>query len=80
MEVVEIDAQGRIYLPSRVRSKLSHTRFRVTLEGDRIVLTPVKPNIEKYYGVAGKPRYRTSEEIDEAVRHETERILREDVH
>ena len=44
------------------------------------MLTPVKPNIEKYYGIAEKPRYRTPEEVNEAVRRETERVLREDLH
>ena len=78
--MVEIDAQGRIYLPSKVRSRLKCTRFRVILKGDRIVLIPVRPNIEKYYGIAGKSGYRAPEEIDGAVRHETEKVLREDLH
>jgi len=38
-----------------------------------------KPDIEKFYGIAGKPLYSTPEEIDEAVKHETEKIVRKDV-
>jgi len=79
LEVVEIDAQGRIYLPASVRARLRYTRFRVVVEGDSIVLVPLRPSLDKYYGVAGRARYRGPEEIDEAVRRETERALREDV-
>ena len=79
MEVVEIDGQGRIYLPASVRARIGQNRFRLVLEGERIVLIPIKPSIEKYYGIAGRPRYTTPEEIDEAVRDETERIAREDI-
>ncbi len=77
--VVEIDAQGRIYLPASVRSSLKYTRFRVIVEGEKIILTPLKPSIDKYYGVAGKSRYTRPEEIDEAIRRETEKALRKEV-
>lgn len=80
MEVVEIDSQGRIYLPSSIRSKLTHRRFRVIIEGENMLLIPIKPSVERYYGIAGRPKYDTAEEIDGAVRDETERILREDIH
>ncbi len=76
---VRIDSQGRIYLPAHIRNAVKHKRFRVVLEGDRIILIPIKPAIEKYYGIV-KPRYKTAKEIDEAVKHETEKILREDIH
>ena len=76
---VRVDAQGRIYLPANIRNAIKHKRFRIVLEGEKIVLIPVKPAIEKYYGIA-KPRYKTAGEIDEAVKHETEKILREDIH
>jgi len=79
MEVVEMDGQGRIYIPSEVRAKLAHTKFRVILEGDKLILIPFKPSIEKFYGIAGKPLYSTPEEIDEAVKHETEKIARKDL-
>jgi len=57
-----------------------YTKFRVVVEGDTIVLVPLRPSLDKYYGVAGGARYTRPEEIDEAVRLETERALREDVH
>jgi len=78
-EVVEIDAQGRIYLPASVRASIRYTKFRVVVEGDRIVLVPLKPAIDRYYGIAGRSRYTRPEEIDEAVKHETEKALREEV-
>lgn len=49
------------------------------VEGDRIVLTPVKPAVEKYYGIAGRAKYKTAQEIDEAVERETKRILEENL-
>jgi len=76
---VKMDAQGRIYLPANIRNAVKHRRFRVVLEDDKIILIPIKPAIEKYYGIV-KPRYKTAEEIDEAVKHETEEILREDIY
>jgi len=38
------------------------------------LVTP-KPGIEKFYGIAGKPLYSTPEEIDKAVKRETEKIV-----
>jgi len=38
-----------------------------------------KPDIEKFYGIAGKPLYSTPEEIDEAVKRETEKIAKKEV-
>jgi len=78
-EVVEIDAQGRIYLPASIRASLQYTKFRVIVDGEKLVLIPFKPSIDKYYGIAGRPRYTRPEEIDEAVRRETEEALREEV-
>ncbi|MEM0377568.1 MAG: AbrB/MazE/SpoVT family DNA-binding domain-containing protein [Thermofilum sp.] len=79
VEVVEIDASGRIYLPASVRRNIPWRRFIVRVEGDRVVLTPVRPAVEKYYGVAGNPAYMTAEEIDEAVERETKRTLEKDL-
>jgi len=79
VEVVEVDANGRIYLPASVRRIIPWRRFIVRVEGDRIVLTPVRPAVEKYYGVAGRAKYTTAEEIDEAVESEARRILEEDL-
>lgn len=69
VDVVEIDDQGRIYMPARLRSKLRYTRFRVRLESGRLVLVPVKPAVEKHYGMAGPAKHTSPEEIDEAVAH-----------
>lgn len=79
-EIVEIDGQGRIYLPSEVRGRLRYRKFRIRVDNENIVLSPIKPAVKKYYGIAGRPIYRTPEEIDEASKHGTEKILREDLH
>ncbi len=75
VEVVEVDGSGRIYLPASIRRLFRERRFLVRVEEGRIILVPVKPAIEKYYGVAGPAAYTT----DEAVERETRRILREGV-
>jgi len=80
VEVVEIDGQGRIYLPSHVRSKLKHTKFKIRIQGDTLILTPVKPNIDKYYGIAGEAQYTKPNEIDEAIKHETKKIVEKNLH
>ena len=79
-EVVEMDGSGRIYLPAKIRRTLSARKFIVRLEGERIILIPLKPLIEKYYGIASPPAYKNAEEIDQAVKYETEKILRKDLH
>lgn len=79
VEVVEVDGSGRVYLPASVRRRLPWRRFAVYVEGERVVLVPVKPVIEKYYGVAKPGAYRTAEEIDEAVERETRKLLEEDL-
>ncbi|MEM1509200.1 MAG: hypothetical protein QXY49_00650 [Thermofilaceae archaeon] len=79
VEIVEIDGSGRIYLPTSVRRLLQWKRFAVYVEGERIVLVPVKPVIERYYGIAKPSVYRTAREIDEAVERETKRVLEEDL-
>lgn len=79
VEVVEVDGNGRVYLPASVRRAVPWRRFAVLVEGDRIVLVPVRPAIERYYGVAGRPAYTAAREIDEAVERETRRVLQEDL-
>uniref|UniRef100_A0A7J3X4Q0 AbrB family transcriptional regulator n=1 Tax=Thermofilum pendens TaxID=2269 RepID=A0A7J3X4Q0_THEPE len=79
MEVVEIDGSGRLYIPASIRRRVPWRRFRVEVEGDRLVLIPVKPAVDKYYGVAAPARLTTPEEIDDAVKAETEKLLRPDL-
>jgi len=78
-EVVEIDAQGRIYLPASIRRRLRFRRFRVEVRGDALILRPVKPAVDKYYGVAAPARYTTPEEVDRAAEEETRRLLSQDL-
>ena len=79
MEVVEIDGSGRLYIPASIRRRVPWRRFRVEVEGDRLVLIPVKPAVDKYYGVAAPARLTTPEEIDDAVKAEAEKLLRADL-
>jgi hypothetical protein len=50
------------------------------VEGDRLVLIPVRPAVDKYYGIAAPTRFTSPEEIDNAATLETEKLLREDLH
>lgn len=77
--IAEVDGSGRIYLPASIRRAVQSRRFLVHLEGDRIVLIPLKPAIEKYYGVAKPATYTSAEEIDRAVELETGKAIREDL-
>jgi len=79
MEIVEIDPSGRLYIPASVRRRVPWRRFRVEVEGDRIVLIPVKPAVDKYYGIASPAKYTSPEEIDDAIRAETEELLKKDL-
>jgi len=77
--IVELDAYGRIYIPASIRRRLKYRKYRVITDGEALILEPIKPAIEKYYGIAGKPKYTSPEEIDEAIKNETEKILKKDI-
>lgn len=79
MEVVEIDGSGRLYIPASIRRRLPWKRFRIEVEGDRLILIPAKPAVDKYYGIAAPARFTSPEEIDDAAAVETERLLRKDL-
>ncbi|WP_460024447.1 AbrB family transcriptional regulator [Infirmifilum sp. SLHALR2] len=75
--VVEVNSKGRVYLPVSVRRAVPFKRFIVRVEGERIVLVPIK--VGEHYGAAKPAAYDTAEQIDGAAVRETERVLREDV-
>jgi len=80
MEIVEIDSSGRLYIPASVRRKVPWRRFRIEVEGDRLVLIPVRPAVDKYYGVAAPARFTSPEEIDDAAALKTKKLFRKDLH
>jgi bifunctional DNA-binding transcriptional regulator/antitoxin component of YhaV-PrlF toxin-antitoxin module len=79
MAIVEIDGSGRLYIPSDVRRRVPWRRFKIEVEADRIVLIPVKPAVDKYYGLVAPPMYTSPEEIDDAAKAETEKLFRKDI-
>jgi len=79
-ETVTMDGQGRIYLPTALRRKVKGDRFVVEVKGDALILKPFNPSVEKFYGIARPARLVTAEEIDEAVKNETGKALRKDIH
>jgi bifunctional DNA-binding transcriptional regulator/antitoxin component of YhaV-PrlF toxin-antitoxin module len=80
MGVVEIDGSGRLYIPASIRRRIPWKRFRLEVEGDRIILIPLKSAVDKYYGIAAPARFTNPEEIDDAAKVETEKLLRSDIH
>jgi len=79
MAIVEIDGSGRLYIPSDVRRRVPSRRFKIEVEADRIVLIPVKPAVDKYYGLVAPPKYTSPEEIDDAAKAETENLFRKNI-
>ena len=75
VEIVEIDGSGRIYLPAEIRRGVGARRFRVRVVEGGILPEPVD-DVDKYYGKFGPPRYRSLEEIEEAVRDASQVDLR----
>ena len=80
VEAVTMDGQGRIYLPASIRQKVKSDRFIVEVKGDTVILKPFRPSIEKFYGIAKPAKFVSAEEIDEAVKDETEKALRKDIY
>jgi len=78
VEVVEMDSNGRIYLPVSIRRRLKARRFRAFLQGDRLVLVPI--DLEELYGAFAPALYQTAEEIDRAVEEESAKAVGGDIH
>ncbi|AAL62560.1 conserved hypothetical protein [Pyrobaculum aerophilum str. IM2] len=75
MEIVEVDGFGRIYLPAEIRKRIGARRFRVKIVDNGILLEPVD-DVDKYYGSYGPPRYKSLEDIEEAIRDVSQVDLR----
>ncbi|WP_457550007.1 AbrB/MazE/SpoVT family DNA-binding domain-containing protein [Archaeoglobus sp.] len=63
--IVSIDSQGKIYIPSEIRRNIGSKKFELSVEGDKIILKPIKRKIEKYYGIVKVERPLTLEDIEE---------------
>lgn len=48
MVFVEVDKQGRVVLPKKLREAAGSTRFEVELEENRLVFVPVKKATEMF--------------------------------
>jgi len=78
VEVIRLDSNGRLYLPSSIRKKLRSREFYIEERDGEIVLIPVKKKIEKYWGIV-KGENLTAEEIDRIVEEETGKLLRDEL-
>ncbi|MEM3523774.1 MAG: AbrB/MazE/SpoVT family DNA-binding domain-containing protein [Thermoproteota archaeon] len=79
MREATMDGQGRIYLPASIRQKIKGDRFTVEVKGDTVILKPFRPSVEKFYGIAQPAKLVSAEEIDEAVKDESEKAVRKDI-
>jgi len=73
VEVVEMDSNGRIYLPVSIRRRLKARRFRAFVQEDKLVLIPI--DLEELYGAFAPALYQTAEEIDRAVEGESAKAV-----
>jgi len=80
MEVVEMNGSGRLYIPASIRRRIPWRRFRIEVDGDRIVLTPIRPAVDKYYGIVAPARFTEPEEINRVAEAETRRLLEKDLY
>jgi hypothetical protein len=79
MEIVEIDGSGCLYILSDVRRRVLWRRFKIEVEGDRIVLIPVELAVDQYYGFVAPAKFTSPEEIDNVAKVETEKFFRKDI-
>ncbi len=77
--IVSMDPQGRIYIPAEIRNKIRSKKFELTVEGDKIILKPIKKKIEEYYGIAKVDRHLTVEEIEEKAKELTVKAVRSEL-
>ncbi len=52
-EIVKVDAKGRVLIPKKLRTKAEITEggyVKVEADENRIVIKPLEPVAEKYYG------------------------------
>jgi len=63
--VVKIDKKGRLVIPKKLRKELGmeDCYVEVRAEGDKIVLKPIKPIADKYFGVFKVEKW--PEDLDE---------------
>lgn len=53
MEIVKVDGKGRVAIPKALREKTEvkeGSYVRIRADGKNIIIEPVKPTAEKYYG------------------------------
>ena len=77
--IVSMDTQGRIYIPAEVRNKIKSKKFELTVEGDKIILKPIKKKIEKYYGIVRVEKHLTVKEIEEKAEKLTFKAVRNEL-
>lgn len=51
----------------------------VEVKGDAVILKPFRHSVGKFYGIAKPAKFVSAEEIDEAVKDESEKAVRKDI-
>ncbi len=77
--IVSMDPQGRIYIPAEVRNKIKSKKFKLTVEGDKIILKPIKKKIEKYYSIVRVEKHLTVEKIEEKAKELIIKAVRDEL-
>jgi len=76
MDVVTLDAKGRVTIPRRIREMLRGVkRFKVSYRDGRIVLEPLGSAADRFYG-AFRPARRVPRDIDRVIGEAVEEAWR----
>ncbi|BBG23302.1 hypothetical protein IC006_0586 [Sulfuracidifex tepidarius] len=52
--IITIDDRGRITIPKEVRGLIRSKKFKLKIDGSKIILDPIVIDINKYYGIFRK--------------------------
>jgi len=64
--IVQMDEQGRIYIPSSIREKLKSKRYILRIENNSLILIPIsiEDKIKKLRGLIKVDKHLSLEEIE----------------
>lgn len=72
---MEMDSNGRIYIPAHIRRRIRARRFKVEIVEGALLLRPVDV-VDEYYGKFGPPKLTTLDEIEAALKDAAQVDLR----
>jgi len=79
--IVQMDEQGRIYIPSSIREKLKSKRYLLRIENNNLILIPIsiEDKIKKLRGIIKVDRHLSLEEIEKKSLEESEKLIKKEL-